>query len=77
MDRNDYYGGESTSLNLNQVFFFFFSAEIKLNLIILSSLMFGLRNGDFSVFLFSFGRDSGEMTSLLRSWALAGIITSI
>lgn len=46
MDRNDYYGGESTSLNLNQVFLFFFSAEIKLNLILLL-LMFELWNGDY------------------------------
>lgn len=27
MDRNDYYGGESTSLNLNQVKFLFFFAK--------------------------------------------------
>ena len=30
MDRNDYYGGESTSLNLNQVRFSQFSLEVLL-----------------------------------------------
>lgn len=32
MDRNDYYGGESTSLNLNQVFFLLIGTSINYKL---------------------------------------------
>ena len=51
---------------LIRFFILFLFSEIKLNLIVLY-LMLELWNGDFSVSLFSFGSDLGELTSLLKS----------
>lgn len=78
MDRNDYYGGESTSLNLIQVLLltchlrFLEGHNFILVLYILTS------NYLFTVlviFIYSSGRGSGEMRHLQHIWALAGIIT--
>ena len=77
MDRNDYYGGESTSLNLVQVVYllchliFIEVCNFKLPfyLLELNCLFTAL-----VILIYSSGRSSGEVINLQQIWALVGII---
>lgn len=68
MDRNDYYGGESSSLNLNQVNCIYFTVFLIKNIIM---LLFGIEL--FSIMVSSYGSDSKAMTHLLNNWVQAEI----
>lgn len=81
MDRNDHYGGASSSLNLMQVILdmrihspssFFLQRNTS---ILMSSdlfiLFFGFSFQNFIFLLYSFGSVSREMTSLKNNWGQA------
>lgn len=65
MDRNDYYGGESTSLNLVQV--------ISLNLGHDSFVLFVSPICLIELICFSFGRGLKEVINLQLNWVLVEI----
>lgn len=77
MDRNDYYGGESTSLSLVQVIGFHFIKDLLLDKmhtwhffptkwdIVIHSL-------SLSLMYYSSGRDSEAMINLQNYWVQAG-----
>ncbi|KAG5530320.1 hypothetical protein RHGRI_025306 [Rhododendron griersonianum] len=73
MDRNDYYGGESTSLNLIQVYVIevvhniFSQSELAIHHLILMMVLF----------IYSSGRGLEEVTSLQLIWVRVGITTWI
>ena len=83
MDRNDYYGGESTSLNLIQVSFLLcylkfvevtFEVCNFLLLLYFLVLFIDCFYHYYYFLIYSFGRGSEEMTSLRHIWAQVGII---
>jgi hypothetical protein len=77
MDRNDYYGGESTSLNLVQVVFLLchlIFIEVCNFILPFYLLEFNSLFTALVILIYSSGRGSGEVISLQQIWALVGII---
>lgn len=81
MDRNDYYGGESTSLNLNQVkFLFLFLLNKSGKISSYFTVSFVKRSYSIEWFqnvVYSSGNDSGAATHHLKIWAQAKNTTLI